>query len=47
MVTGDHPVAAHTFAKSHGIITGPTDEELEEINDIKTISFSKGILKYI
>jgi magnesium-transporting ATPase (P-type) len=29
MVTGDHPLTAHSIAKSLGLVTGPTDEEYE------------------
>jgi magnesium-transporting ATPase (P-type) len=33
MVTGDHPITAHSIAKSLNLITGPTAEELAEMGD--------------
>jgi magnesium-transporting ATPase (P-type) len=30
MVTGDHPITAHSIAKSLNLVTGPTQKELEE-----------------
>lgn len=33
MVTGDHPITAHSIAKSLNLITGPTAEELIEMGD--------------
>lgn len=36
MVTGDHPVTAHSIAKSLKLVTGPTAEELIELNDETT-----------
>ena len=33
MVTGDHPVTAHSIAKSLRLVTGPTADELIENND--------------
>ena len=37
MVTGDHPITAHSIAKSLGLVTGPTADELNEIVDSTTI----------
>ena len=37
MVTGDHPITAHSIAKSLGLVTGPTADELNEIGDSTTI----------
>lgn len=36
MVTGDHPITAHSIAKSLNLITGPTAEELAEMGDFQT-----------
>lgn len=36
MVTGDHPITAHSIAKSLGIITYKTSVELAEIGDFDT-----------
>ena len=33
MVTGDHPVTAHSIAKSLKLVTRPTADELIEMND--------------
>lgn len=33
MVTGDHPITAHSIAKSLRLVTGPTAEELIEMGD--------------
>jgi magnesium-transporting ATPase (P-type) len=31
MVTGDHPITAHSIAKSLNLVTGPTQKELNEL----------------
>lgn len=36
MVTGDHPITAHSIAKSLNLVTGPTQKELEEAGDTTT-----------
>lgn len=36
MVTGDHPITAHSIAKSLSLITGPTQHELNEMGDFDT-----------
>lgn len=36
MVTGDHPITAHSIAKSLNLVTGPTAEELVEMGDFQT-----------
>lgn len=36
MVTGDHPITAHSIAKSLGIITFKTSFELSQINDLES-----------
>jgi len=36
MVTGDHPITAHSIAKSLNLVTGPTQAELDEMNDKTT-----------
>jgi len=36
MVTGDHPITAHSIAKSLDLVTGPTQKELDEKNDKST-----------
>lgn len=40
MVTGDHPITAHSIAKSLGLVTGPTEIELNELGDSTTIPYS-------
>jgi len=40
MVTGDHPITAHSIAKSLNLITGPTAAELNEMGDTTTVATS-------
>jgi len=37
MVTGDHPITAHSIAKSLNLVTGPTQKELNELGDTTTV----------
>jgi magnesium-transporting ATPase (P-type) len=44
MVTGDHPLTAESIARSLGLISGQTAEDLKEKGDQTSIPDSIGIM---
>ena len=47
MVTGDHPITAHSIAKSLGLVTGPTEIELNELRKREYLSALSNLDEYL